>query len=46
MRNVSQSICLFTTNYKDDRTMTSGWKGAPNFRRYGRELGFKTGDFN
>ena len=25
--------------------MTSGWQGAPNFRRYDRELGFETGDF-
>ena len=25
--------------------MTSGWQGAPCFRRYGREgAGFKTGD--
>ena len=25
--------------------MTSGWRGAPYFRRYGREPVLKTGDF-
>ena len=27
------------------RTMTSGWQGAPYFRRYGRELVSITGGF-
>ena len=38
-------IFLCATDYCYYRTITSGWQGAPYFRRYGRELGFKTGDF-
>ena len=41
MKNKNSYIFLFA---KDCRTMTSGWQGAPYFRRYGRELVFKTGD--
>ena len=40
-KNIITNIFLFVT--KDYRTITSGWQGAPHFRRYGREL-FKTGD--
>ena len=35
MKKTSPCMFLFA---KDDRTMTSGWKGTPEFRRYGREL--------
>ena len=35
MKSVSANIILFAEDY---RTMTSGWQGAPYFRRYGLEL--------
>ena len=35
MKNTSSHIVLFATDY---RLMTSGWQGAPYFRRYGRGL--------
>ena len=40
--HTSKYILLFAN---DDRTMTSGWQGTPDFRRYGRERVYKTGDF-
>ena len=38
-------VFFLTKDYYYYRTMTSGWQGAPHFRRYGRELVFVTGDF-
>ena len=35
MKKKSPFVFLFA---KSDRTMTSGWQGAPYFRSYGREL--------
>ena len=43
MKKTSSHVVLFA---KDYRLMTSGWQGAPYFRRHDREsAGFKTGDF-
>ena len=42
MKKASSNIFMFAKVY---RTMTSGRQGAPSFRRYGRELVSKTGDF-
>ena len=42
MKKISSCIFLFAEYY---RTMTSGWKGAPCWRRIDRELVFKTDDF-
>ena len=43
MKKASSNILLFSKIY---RTMTSGWQGAPSFRREIRPgTGFRTGDF-
>ena len=38
MTNIPSHVFLFA---KDYRTVSSGWQGAPYFRRYGRELDSK-----
>ena len=42
MEKASSNIFMLAKVY---RTMTSGRQGASYFRRYGRELASKTGDF-